>query len=116
MVAREMRDVGSSPRPTVGVGDAVEHVYEAGQQLLARRVELWLAEARLLARSGGGIVLAGVLGLAGWFYLCAGAIEGLARSYPRFAVQIGVGGFHMLLAAVLFVAFRRAAARAGGRS
>lgn len=89
------------PVSQIGVGDAVERVYDAGHELLLRRLDLLAAEARMLARSSGAALAAGIVALIGWLYLVAGVVDLLARSYPRGNVEIAVGGLHVLLAAGL---------------
>ncbi|HEU4430242.1 MAG TPA: hypothetical protein VFT98_15890 [Myxococcota bacterium] len=90
------------PVSQIGVGDAVERVYDAGHELVLRRLDLLAAEARLLARSGVAYLLAGIVALIGWLYLVAGIVEALSRSYPRANVEIAAGALHALVAFGLF--------------
>lgn len=115
-MVRDSSGVASPARRDLGLGQAVEHVYEAGQALIVRRLELSMAEARLFARNGFGFAFAGVVAFAGWFYFIAGLIDALARDYPRFAVEMSVGGFHVVLALALFGVFQRATEKLGDRS
>jgi len=94
-------------RSEAGVGDAVERVYDAGHELILRRIDLVVAEARMLARGSVAYLLAGIVALIGWLYLVAGVVEALARSYARHQVEIGAGAFHGLLAIGLFVVATR---------
>ena len=98
------------------VREAALRVYEAGQALALQRLELWIAEARIVARGGLGILFAACVAFAGWLYFVAGVINALARDYPRFAVEVSVGGLHMVLALALFAVSRRAVANRAGRS
>ena len=84
------------------IGDALERTYEAGQSLIVHRIDLLVAESKLLAQSGGMLLLGGVIALTGWIYLMQGLIDGLAQYLPRFAVELGVGVAHVGLAAVMF--------------
>jgi hypothetical protein len=83
------------------IGDALERTYEAGQSLIVQRIDLLVAESKLLAQSGGMLVLGVVVALAGWLYLMQGVIDGLAQHLPRFAVELGVGFAHLAIAAVV---------------
>ena len=92
------------------IGRALERTYEAGQSLIEQRVDLLIAESKLLARSGRVFVLGAALALTGWIYLMHGAIDGLAQRYPRFAVELAVGLTHFALAALVLL---RARSRSG---
>lgn len=115
-MARDSRGFAPAAPRDANVGEAALRVYEAGQALTLQRFELWLAEARMFARSGAGILLAASVAFAGWFYFVAGVIDALAREYPRFAVEMSVGGFHVVLALALFTISQRAVAEHGRRS
>jgi hypothetical protein len=84
------------------IGDALERTYEAGQSLIVHRIDLLVAESKLLAQSSGMPLLGGVIALTGWIYLL-GVIDGPALHLPRFAVELGVGIAHIGLAALLFL-------------
>src|SRR5262245_7589167 len=58
------------------VADALERTYEAGQTLIAGRVDLLLAEARLLLHDGRALGVAGLVAVAGWLFLMLGVIDG----------------------------------------
>ena len=92
------------------IGRALERTYEAGQSLIVQRIDLLIAESKLLAQSGRLVVLGAVLALAGWAYLMLGVIDGLAQRYPRFAVELVVGLTHFALGALLLL---RARSRGG---
>jgi len=89
-----------------GIGEALERTLEAGQSLVVRRIDLLVAESKLLAQSGGMAVLAFVVALIGWVYLVHGVIDGLAQRYPRFAVELAVGFAHFGLVALLLLRAR----------
>jgi hypothetical protein len=89
------------------VGEALERTYEASQSLIVRRIDLLVAESRLLAQRGALRLLGVVVALTGWIFLVLGLIDGLAQRYPRFAVEIGVGVAHAVIAALLFLRWGR---------
>ena len=88
------------------IGDALERTLEAGQALVVRRIDPLVAESKLLARSGGLLVLGVVIALTGWILLVHGVIDGLAARYPRFALELAVGLAHFALAAPLLLRTR----------
>ena len=88
------------------VSDALERAYDASQSLIVQRIDLLVAESKLLAQSGGMVLLGVVLALIGWVFLVHGMIEGLAQRYPRFAVEILAGVAHAVFATVLVVRAR----------
>jgi hypothetical protein len=88
------------------IADALERTFEAGQALVVRRIDLLVAESRLLARSGGMLVLGGIVALTGWIHLVDGVIDGLTPRYPRFALELAVGLVHFGLAAALLLRAR----------
>lgn len=114
--ARDSRGFAPAMAREANVGEAALRVYETGQALTLQRLEFWMAEARMHARSGAGALFAACVAFAGWFYFVAGVINALAREYPRFAVEMSVGGFHVVLALALFTISQRALAEHGGRS
>lgn len=89
-----------------GIGDALERTYEAGQSLIVQRIDLLVAESKLLAQNGGMLVLGAVVGLAGWLFLVQGVIDGLAQRFPRFAVELAMGVAHVGLAALVLLRAR----------
>lgn len=88
------------------IGDALERTLEVGQSLVVRRIDLLVAESKLLARSAGIAVLGFAVALIGWVYLVHGAIDGLGQRYPRFLVELAVGFAHFGLLAVMLVRAR----------
>jgi len=88
--------------------EALERTVEAGQSLFAGRLELIIAEARMLVRDGGLSLLVGALGLAGWVYLMRGVTGGLSQHIPRFSVELALGLAHVAVAMILL---RRVRAR-----
>jgi len=93
------------------MGEALERTVEAGQSLIVRRMELLVAETRVLIQDGGMLLVGGVVGLIGWIYLLSGATIGLADHYPRFAVELAVGALHIGAAVLLFTLFIRRRSR-----
>ena len=83
------------------IGDALERTYEAGQSLIVQRIDLLVAESKLLVQGGGRVVLCAVVALGGWLQLVEGMIDGLAQRYPRYAVQLAVGLVHLGLAVLV---------------
>ncbi len=114
--AHSSRPFVPSPQREADLGSAALRVYEAGQTLVVRRLELWVAEARGSAHLAGVLLFAAVLGIFGWVHLVAGAIDGLARDYPRFAVELSVGAFHLGAAGTVVALVRRATAKRGVRA
>jgi hypothetical protein len=88
------------------VSDALERAYDASQSLIVQRIDLLVAESKLFAESGGMVALGAVVALTGWIFLVHGVVDGLAQRYPRFAVELGVGVAHALLAGLLFLRAR----------
>ena len=95
---------GMSREPRVG--DALERAYDASQSLIVQRIDLLVAESKLLAQSGALLVLGVAVALTGWIFLVHGVIDGLAQRYPRFAVELAVGAAHAGLAALLLLRAR----------
>jgi hypothetical protein len=88
------------------IADALERTLEAGQALVERRIDLLVAESKLFARNGGIVVLGCVIALIGWTHLVHGVIDGLASSYPRFALELAVGLAHFGVAVPLLLRAR----------
>jgi len=89
------------------IGDALERTYEAGQSLIVRRVDLLVAEARLLLRDGRTFLIGSAVAVTGWLYLMHGVTDGLSERYPRFAVELAVGLGHVGAATLLFLRARQ---------
>jgi len=79
------------------IGDALERTYGAGQSLILRRVDLLVAEARLLLHDGRTFLIGSAVAVTGWLYLLHGVTDGLAEHYPRFAVGLAHVGVATLL-------------------
>jgi hypothetical protein len=96
--------VGEDP----SLGDALEHVLDAQQALIGRRVDLLLEEITAKARSLVSLSVAAIVGtvaaLAGWFIAIAGAIDALDDHFARSAVEIAIGMFHVG-AGIAFVSY-----------
>jgi hypothetical protein len=90
-----------------GIGDALERTYEAGQSLIVQRIDLLVAESKLLATNGAMLALGAAVALAGWLLLVQGVIDGLAQRHPRFAVEVAMGLAHVGLAALVLWRARR---------
>lgn len=88
------------------VGDALERTVEAGQSLIVRRIDLLVAETKLLAQSGALGLIGGVIALIGWVLLVQGIVDGLDQRFPRFAVELAVAVVHFGLAALLLFRVR----------
>jgi hypothetical protein len=93
-------------RRDASVGEALGRVVDAGQALVAGRIALGAAEARVAARSVFALSIASVAALIGWLYVVAGTVDVLAREYPRFAVELGMGGLHIACALALIALAR----------
>jgi len=109
---------GATEDPSLG--NAIERVYEAGQSLLVRRIDLLVEELAEHARSllaAAGIPFAGaVVALVGWFIAVAGIIDALDGSFPRFAVEIVIGILHVGIGVALVIVARRRATAAKAAS
>ena len=94
------------------LGDALEHVFEAQQALVVRRVDLLLeeitAKAKGLVSLSVGAIVGTVVALAGWFLAIAGVIDALDDRFARSAVEIAMGALHVGAGiAFVFYLFRR---------
>ena len=95
----------------VGVAEALEHVYEAGQGLLMRRLELLLEQARSLLASTLAAQSGLLVGLAGWALIVAVGIQALEPGRPRLVGMLVAGVLHLAAgAAIAFAAMRSARA------
>ncbi|NNL85239.1 MAG: hypothetical protein HKP27_06280 [Myxococcales bacterium] len=72
--------------------DAVESVYESGQQLLLKRLDLLVAELRVLTESTVVGLVALLVALVGLFWLSYAAVELLSGHLPRAGAAALVGG------------------------
>jgi hypothetical protein len=103
------------------LGNALERVYEAGQGLIVRRIDLLAEEiaeqARSVFTSSLAITIGVVVGLVGWFIAIAGIVDALDDRFPRFAVDIVTGILHAGVGAAIVVRARqRMSSKAVGHS
>jgi Protein of unknown function (DUF1469). len=98
---------GADPR----FGDALERVYDAGQTLIVRRIDLLVeelsAQGRSLLAFAVGTIFGAMALLVGWFFVVAGVIDAIDDYFPRFAVEIVVGILHVGAGAAIAIARRR---------
>ncbi len=78
------------------VAEALERVYEAGQGLLVRRLELLFEQGRDLLAATLTAQAGAVFALAGWALILAGALLGLDEGAPRRIGIFAVGAAHLL--------------------
>ncbi len=101
-------------REDPSLGDALERVFEAGQALIVRRIDLLAEELsahRFRVLTAGIVDLcAAALALAGWFIAIAGLIDWLDDHFARHAVEVAVGAVHVAAGAAFFALGRRRAA------
>ncbi len=95
-----------SMRGEPSIGDALERTVEAGQSLIVRRVDLLVAEAKVLLHGSRTFLIGSAVAVTGWLYLMHGVVDGLAAHYPRFAVELAVGLAHIGAATLLFLRAR----------
>ncbi len=104
-MSSSLHDVRVSYRDTVvsgedpSLGDALEHVFEAQQALVVRRVDLLLeeitAKAKGLVSLSVGAIVGAIAALTGWFIAIAGVIDALDDHFARPAVEIAMGALHV---------------------
>jgi uncharacterized membrane protein YqjE len=94
-----------------GLGNALERVYEAGQGLIVRRIDLLAEEiaeqARSVFVSSLAITIGVVVALVGWFIAIAGIVDAFDDRFPRFAVEIVTGVLHAGVGAAIAVRARQ---------
>ncbi|MBK7951815.1 MAG: hypothetical protein IPK00_24390 [Deltaproteobacteria bacterium] len=83
------------------MADALERVVDAGQSLFLRRVELVFVEGIHALRAEGWVLMVVPFAILGWLFVVNGARSGLAMQLPPFAVDVGIGLFHLAIAALL---------------
>lgn len=88
------------------MGEALGRTLEAGQSLVAGRLELLVAEARMFIREGGAFIFVSAVAVTGWVYLMRGVTHGLSEHYPRFAVELAMGLVHVTTAMILLFRMR----------
>jgi hypothetical protein len=88
---------------------AASRVVHAGSQLLLLRLELWAAQARVMARSGVVLALGTFAALAGWLFCAAAVVNALAEQMSRPLAQSLVGVTHIAAGLLLLRWSRRTA-------
>jgi hypothetical protein len=93
------------------LGTAIERVFEAGQSLLSRRIDLLVEELaaqswRLFAASIFAVLGMG-MAFAGWFLAIAGLINALDGRFERSNVQFAIGAAHIALGVAIVVIGRQ---------
>jgi len=107
--------ISESSRPEPPVTDALERVYESSQRLLLKRVDLLVAELRLLAQSALVAVLGALLSLSSVGWVSYGAFKRLDdRMSPEVAAAV-IGAVHLLAGIGLILLAHRKLATAGSR-
>ena len=107
------KSYGDSPAAgeDTGLGNALERVYEAGQGLIVRRIDLLAEEiaeqGRSVFVSSLVITIGVVVALVGWFIAIAGIVDALDDRFPRFAVEIAIGVLHGGIGAAIAVQARQ---------
>ena len=96
------------------LGHALERVFDAGQRLIVRRIDLLVEELSALGNQLVGTIvsaaLGGVLALVGWVVVLAGIIDALDQRFARHWVAIAIGIVHLAIGVGLLL--RRRIARA----
>jgi hypothetical protein len=93
----------------LGVAEALERVYEAGQDLLVRRLELLLEQGRSLLASTLAAQAGVLVALAGWALIVASVLQALDAGRPRLIGMIVAGVLHVAAGiAIAYAAMRSA--------
>ena len=92
------------------IGSALEHVFEAQQDLVIRRGRLMLEEmlekaSDLVSRSLFAAI-GSLLAVAGWFIAMVGLVDALDDYFARFAVELVLGAIHVAAGLALIFARR----------
>ena len=90
-------------QPSHGVRKALERIYESGQTLLIRRIDLLVEEARMLVQDTVLRIAGGVIVLLGWIRVMNGMVDGLARVMPQHWAEVSVGALHVALGVGCFL-------------
>jgi uncharacterized membrane protein YqjE len=97
------------------IGHALERIFDAGQTLIVRRMDLLVMEMSALSaqtiRMVAISVVGGVTTLVGWLILLAGVTDWLDDYFARQAVEIAIGLVHLAVGVALLL-WRRRVARA----
>ena len=92
------------------LGTALEHVFEAQQDLVIRRahllIEELIAKASSFASRSVLAVIGSLVAAAGWFVALAGLIDAFDDYFARYAVEIVVGAIHIVAGLALIFAPR----------
>jgi len=84
--------------PTKNMADALQRVVDAGQSLFLRRVEIAFVETLHALEGERGLFVAVPFAVLGWLFFLSGARAGLAMYLPLFAVDLGIGVVHLVVA------------------
>ena len=97
------------------VGEAAERIQEAGERLLAKRLDLLRLEAAQLARAGGLGILGSYIAAIGVLLLSSGAVVWIQSFWPLELAFLAVGGSQIAVGLIfLAVAVRRASGEGTG--
>ena len=81
------------------LGNALERVFEAQQNLVVRRVDLLVEQLNALGGNFVSAAVSALLGslaaLGGWFIAMAGVVDTLDDYFARSAVEIALGMIHV---------------------
>jgi len=95
------------------IGHALERIFDAGQTLIVRRLDLLVEEMSALStktlRMVAMTLVGGVAALVGWLILLAGITDWLDDYFARQAVEIAIGLVHLAVGVALLVWRRRIA-------
>ncbi len=80
------------------MADAIERIVDAGQSLMLRRVELVCAETVQSLRGERAMLVAIPFAIVGWLLVLCGTRSALGMHFPPFAVDIGLGLAHLVVA------------------
>jgi hypothetical protein len=93
------------------IGHALERIFDAGQTLIVRRMDLLVEEISALSaqtlRTVAIAVVGGIAALVGWLILLAGVTDWLDDYFARQAVEISIGLVHLAIGVALLVWHRR---------
>jgi hypothetical protein len=98
------------------LGHALERVFEAGQTLIVRRIDLLVEELSALSTHLLGTLVSAVVGsvvaLGGWVIVVAGVIDALDDRFARHWVEIAIGLLHVGIGIGIALLWRRRLAKA----
>ena len=97
------------------LGHAIERVFDAGQTLIVRRIDLLVEELSSMGTQLIAALVSTLLGtvaaLVGWGIAVAGIIDALDERFARHWVEIAIGLVHLAAGAALLL-WRRKNAKA----